>query len=488
MHHLPVELYRVNQVRRLDRIAIEEYGIAGLELMNRAGLFIYNTIQANYPGRKRWAVFCGGGNNGGDGYVVARLALEAGIIIHVYSVVEGEHLKGDARLACQAYLSAGGSSQQFNPNAPIDEDLVVDALLGSGLDRPVAGLYAQAIASINAAAGPVISADIPSGLNADTGKVMGAAVKADCTLSLVALKQGLLTGDAPDYCGSIVFSDLGIPHPVFERELCSARRLTRVPFAKRSRCVHKGNNGHVLIVGGDHGFSGSVRLAAEAALRVGAGLVSLATRPEHAWMLNLNRPEMMCHGIVDANELIERIHHARVVVLGPGLGKQHWGQSLFDAVTQSRKPVVIDADGLNILSSRNLRRDDWVLTPHPGEASRLLYTSIADIEQDRFRAVSDLQKRYGGLVVLKGTGSLIANPKGIAISTTGNPGMATGGMGDVLSGVIGGLIAQGFSLQEAAERGVYIHGLAADLAAHADGERGLLAGDLMAYLRQLVNE
>ncbi|MDO8843027.1 NAD(P)H-hydrate dehydratase [Methylicorpusculum sp.] len=488
MQDLPIELYRVNQVKTFDSIAIEEFGIAGYELMTRAGLFILNTIKENYPDCRNWAVFCGGGNNGGDGYVVARLALEAGMNVSVYPVVDGATLKGDAGLAFEAYTFAGGTCKPFTPDCAVTEDLIVDALLGSGLDRPVTGSYEKAIEAINNSSCPVIAADIPSGLNADTGKVMGAAVKADYTVSLVGLKQGLFTGDAADFCGTILFSDLDIPHQVYERQACSARRLMRVPFVKRSRCAHKGKNGHVLIVGGDYGFSGAARLAAEAALRTGAGLVSVATRPEHAWTLNLDRPEIMCHGIADAYQLSERIKQASVIVLGPGLGSQLWGRSLFDAVLQSDKPIVLDADGLNFLSRATIHRDNWVLTPHPGEASRLLTASIAAIEADRFYAASEMQKAYGGLVVLKGAGSLVANTKDIAISPTGNPGMATGGMGDVLSGVIGGLIAQGFSLQESAEQGVYIHGLAADLAAQAGGERGLLARDLMPYLRRLVNE
>ncbi|MCD2448947.1 NAD(P)H-hydrate dehydratase [Methylicorpusculum oleiharenae] len=488
MQDLPIELYRVNQVRTFDRIAIEEYGITGYELMSRAGDFIFNTIVSNCPDCRNWAVFCGGGNNGGDGYVVARLALEAGINACVYPIVDGAALKGDARLAFEAYTLAGGIFKPFTPDSALETDLIVDALLGSGLDRPVSGLYAKAINAINASASPVIAADIPSGLNADTGKVMGEAVKADYTVSLVGLKQGLFTGDAADFCGTILFSDLDIPQQVYERQHCSARRLMRIPFARRSRCAHKGVNGHVLIVGGDYGFSGAVRLAAEAALRIGAGLVTVATRPEHALTLNLDRPEIMCHGISDAYQLSERIKRASVIVLGPGLGSQLWGRSLFDAVLQSDKPIVMDADGLTILSRGTVHRDNWVLTPHPGEASRLLTASIAAIEADRFYAVSEMQKAYGGIVVLKGAGSLVANKTDIAISPTGNPGMASGGMGDVLSGVIGGLIAQGLSLQTAAEQGVYIHGLAGDLAAQAGGERGLLAGDLMSYLRQLVNE
>ncbi len=251
----------------------------------------------------------------------------------------------------------------------------------------------------------------------------------------------------------------------------------------RDRCAHKGNYGHVLIVGGDCGYSGAARLAGEAALRVGAGLVSVATRTEHAGLMNLNRPELMCHGVETAGQLVALLEKASVIVIGPGLGQSDWAKELFVATIKAQKPLIIDADGLNLLARSPVTNFDWILTPHPGEAARLLNCSTAEIQQDRFAAVSAIQAKYGGIAVLKGAGTLIASEDEIAVSTTGNPGMASGGMGDVLAGVIAGLLAQGLSPKNAAQQGVYLHGLAADLAAAKDGERGLLASDLMPCLR-----
>ena len=228
-------------------------------------------------------------------------------------------------------------------------DVIVDALLGTGLDRPVTGLYALAIQVINKSAAHVVAVDSPSGLNADTGNVMGCAVKADCTVTFIGLKQGLLTGQAADYCGEIFYASLAVPDAVFQAFL-SAVRVVKTPLPRRDRCSHKGNYGHVLIVGGDLGYSGAARLAGEAALRVGAGLVSVATRTEHAGLMNLNRPELMCHGVETAGQLAVLLEKASVVVIGPGLGQSDWAKELFTATINAQKPLIIDADGLNLLA------------------------------------------------------------------------------------------------------------------------------------------
>lgn len=257
----------------------------------------------------------------------------------------------------------------------------------------------------------------------------------------------------------------------------------------RQRDASKGNFGHVLIVGGDYGYSGAVKMAGEAALRTGAGLVSIATRPEHAIVINVNRPELMCHAVHSNEELAPLLEKATVVVIGPGLGRSAWAQKLLYLVLKSDKDVVVvDADGLNLLAEKPVQKSNWILTPHPGEASRLLKKPIAVIQADRLSSAIELQKKYGGICVLKGAGSLIIGENEIpAICQAGNPGMATGGMGDVLSGVIGGLLAQGVPMLAAAKLGVLIHAMAGDLAAKEGGERGLLASDLMPYIRKLLN-
>lgn len=249
----------------------------------------------------------------------------------------------------------------------------------------------------------------------------------------------------------------------------------------RPRDYHKGNGGHVLVVGGDAGYSGAVRLAAEAALRVGAGLVSVTTRQETAWMMNASRPEIMCHTTL----LLEK---ASVVVIGPGLGQTPWARDLLKAVLASDKDLIVDADGLNMLAENPQKRSNWILTPHPGEAARLLKSTPVEVQSNRLAALQMLQKQYGGIIVLKGAGSLVGGADlSPVICAAGNPGMASAGMGDVLSGVIAGLAAQGLPLPIAAQCGVLIHAMAGDAAADA-GERGMIASDLMPYLRQLVNE
>jgi NAD(P)H-hydrate epimerase len=484
MQKLPINLYRSAQAREFDRIASQEHGIPGFELMSRAGAAVFQCIRHQWPNAQSIAVFCGGGNNAGDGYIVAGLALAVGLQVTVYSLTDPEQLNGDALSAYRNYSETQGATLPFQGDELIAADVIVDALLGTGLDRPVTGRYAQAIQRINQSSALVVAIDSPSGLNADTGSVMGCAVKAVCTVSFIALKQGLLTGQAADYCGEILYADLAVPAVVFQALTPSAVRVVNAPLPRRNRCSHKGDYGHVLIVGGDSGYSGAARLAGIAALRVGAGLVSVATRSEHAEFMNLSQPELMCHGVESAEQLAVLLKKATVVVIGPGLGQSDWAKELFRAAINAQKPLVIDADGLNLLACAPLINSNWILTPHPGEAARLLQCSNADIQQDRFAAVAAIQANYDGIAVLKGAGTLIASSDDIAVSTTGNPGMASGGMGDVLSGVIAGLLAQGLSLKNAAQQGVYSHGWAADLAAEKDGERGLVASDLMPYLRR----
>ncbi|MDO9104026.1 MAG: NAD(P)H-hydrate dehydratase [Methylovulum sp.] len=487
MYPLPTTLYRAADIKALEQCAIQEHGIAGLILMGSAGDAIFQCLKARWPDAMSIAVVCGCGNNAGDGFIVAALASAAGLRVTVYAVADPENLKDDALAAYRQYKAAQGRVVLFQPAQQLTADVIVDALLGTGLDRPVTGLYRAAIEAINASPAPVIAVDIPSGLSADTGNVMACAVKAACTVTFIGLKQGLFSGQAADYCGDIAYASLAVPDAVFQSLPSSVYRVQRESWPRRARCAHKGNNGHVLVIGGDAGYSGAARLAAEAALRVGAGLVSVATRAEHAALMNVHRPELMCHGVETAGQLEPLLAKIDVLVLGPGLGQSAWAKALFAVAVDAGKPVVVDADGLNLLAAKPMAKPDWILTPHPGEAARLLVCTTADIQQDRFAAAKAIQAKFGGITVLKGAGTLIASGHDLAVSTTGNPGMATGGMGDVLSGVIAGLLAQGRPVADAAQQGVYIHGWAADLAAANGGERGLLASDLMPYLRRLVN-
>jgi NAD(P)H-hydrate epimerase len=315
-------------------------------------------------------------------------------------------------------------------------------------------------------------------------------VRASATLCFIGLKAGCFTGKGRDYAGEVLWDGLGLPEALFTRVEPLAQRLDArclQGLTPRGRTTHKGECGHVLVVGGDYGFSGAARMAAEAAARAGAGLVSVATRAEHVDPLVGARPELMVHGITHAEALSPLLARATVIAVGPGLGRDDWGRSLLGKVLESSKPLVVDADALNLLAEETTRRERWVLTPHAGEAGRLLGCSSAEIEADRFTAAASLQASFGGVVVLKGAGTVVLDGSGrVGVCTLGNPGMASGGMGDVLTGVIAALLAQGWGVAEAARLGTCLHGAAADAAAQ-EGERGLLATDLMPHLRRLAN-
>lgn len=488
---LPRALYTSSQVRGFDRLAIEHYAISGETLMQRAGQAAFDLLTQRWPAARRIAVLVGTGNNGGDGFVIARLAHEQGRTVTVLQVGDRLQLAGDAAKHAARWASTGAGWIDFSA-IPRAADVIVDAMLGTGLARPVVGAFAAAIDAINAHAAPCLALDMPSGLHADSGVVMGRAVRADATVTFIGLKQGLFTADGPDCAGTVVFDALEVPAAVYASSVLSARRLDwhkqRDALTRRRRNVHKGHFGQVLVVGGNLGLGGAGLLAASAALRTGAGLVSLATRPQHVPATIARRPEIMAHGLDDPDALAPLLQHAGVIVVGPGLGRDAWAVALFEQVLDAARPMVVDADALHLLAAAPRRRDDWVLTPHPGEAAALLDVCTAEIGAQRFDAVDALQRRYGGSVVLKGVGSLVANADASppALCSDGNPGMASGGMGDVLSGIIAALLAQGLDVRAAAESGVCLHAAAGDLAA-AEGERGLLAGDLIAALRPLVN-
>ncbi|MEE8119053.1 MAG: NAD(P)H-hydrate dehydratase [Gammaproteobacteria bacterium] len=492
MNNLPRHAYGATDVREFDRRAIEDYGVDGLELMQRAGQAAFDRLRANWPGVRRLIVLCGPGNNGGDGYVVATLALKAGMDVCVMAITPVEKLGGDAQHAYELFVADKGSVQALDFSRVAAADIIIDAMLGTGLQRPLEGQYDAAVRAVNESKRPVLALDIPTGLNADTGAVHGRCVIAKATVTFIALKAGLLTGAGPGVCGSLYYHDLRVPREIFRDTAPRVEILDAGTFhavlGKRPRTAHKGDNGHLLVIGGNLGMPGSVRMAGEGALRVGAGLVSVATRNEHAAIVNATRPELMVRGVADAAALTELVSRASVIALGPGLGRDEWAEALYDAALHTSLPLVVDADGLNILAGRTDKRGNWVLTPHPGEAARLLGCDTKSVQEDRIAAVSAIADKFNAVVVLKGAGSLVssADVAPIFCCTQGNPGMATAGMGDVLTGVIAGLLAQGLSLDDAAKLGVYLHALAGDAAAGKQ-ERGLVATDLMPHLRKLVN-
>jgi len=476
------DLHTVEHVRAIERDALAASG--GQELMRRAAMAAWDALQRHWPQAGRIAIHCGPGNNGGDGFLLAMLAREAGWAVDVVAL--GETSRGDAAPAREAWLSAGGRITPWSDGSTLPPAAVhVDALFGIGLDRAPDADTARLIEAINASGRPVLALDLPSGLLADSGACPGAAIRADVTVTFIAHKRGMHTGRAADHVGVLELATLGVAAGA---QVPDARLLAPDALPPRARGAHKGDNGHVLVIGGDEGMAGAVRLAGEAALRTGAGLVSVATRAAHAVALNATRPELMVRAVDGPQTLAPLLERASVLALGPGLGQGAWGHALWLTALDAGKPTVLDADGLNLLA-REPRpfAGPAVITPHPGEAARLLGVSVAEVERDRFAAVRALARRCGAVAVLKGVGSLIADANGrLDVCPWGNPGMASGGMGDLLTGIIAALLAQGCTPWQAACLGVGLHARAGDLAA-IHGERGLLASDLLAPLRQLGN-
>lgn len=492
MQVLPTNLYRGSQVKILDRTTIEQYKMPGATLMAHAGRSAYQLLKQCWPEARNIAVMCGIGNNAGDGYVLARAAHEAGLEVSVFQVGDRSRLPADALSASQVMQKIGCELRNYEGQSLFGFDVVVDALLGLGINGEVKDHWHSAIEAINLSKVPVLAIDMPSGLHPDVGLAMGIAVRASVTLTYIALKQGLFTAQGPEYAGEVHFQDLGVPKAVYDTLVPSAYLMQyhhdrQRHLKPRRRSAYKSQFGHVLVIGGDNGMSGAAQMAATAAARSGAGLVSVASRARHAVLLGSQQPELMCHGVETAQELEPLLQKASVIAIGPGLGQGEWGQQLLQQVLDAPQALILDADALGLLAKKPLARGNWILTPHPGEAARLLNCSIADIESDRFHAIRELQKKYRGVIVLKGAGTLIVGEnERIYICGDGNPGMASGGMGDVLTGIITGLKAQGMDPLQAAQVGVCLHGAAGDAAA-IEGERGLLASDLYPHIRRLAN-
>lgn len=496
---LPKALYRAAQVRELDRLATDKAGIASAVLMSRAGRAAFQALYTQWPDVQSITVLCGGGNNAGDGYVVAALSAQKRIAVRVLWLCPPDELSGVAR---QAYDYA---CQEGVLMVPFDEaelgdpafaaGVFVDALLGIGAKGEVRPAYAVAIHWLNRLAGPVLALDIPSGLCADTGAELGVAVQADVTVTFIGCKQGLLTGKGPALVGRLLFDDLGVPADVLTAlppasERCQLSRLLAA-LPPRQADAHKGQFGHLLVIGGDRGLGGAAAMAAEMAARSGAGLISVATQPEHVAPLLARLPEAMTVGVASGQELEPHLARPNVLAIGPGLGRSSWSEQMLQQAAKTGLPMVVDADALNLLAKGRVlseaRRANWILTPHPGEAARLLNITTAEVQADRFAAVTALQARYGGVVVLKGAGTLITDGERTWLADVGNPGMATGGMGDILTGLIGALLAQGLKPDVAAQLGVCLHGVAGDMAAEDEGQRGILPTDLIPYVRELLN-
>lgn len=493
---LPNKLYSCEQTQQLDQLATAEYGLSGIILMKRAGRAAFEFARARWSDNKSWLVLCGGGNNAGDGYVFAALAAQRGHQVRVLAVSDPLKLKGEAAAAYQYAVQEKVVVNPYHTEQLTFEEpsVVVDALLGTGLRGDVRADYAAAIAAINETLLPVLALDVPSGLCADTGAVLGSAVKATATITFIGCNLGLLTGAAPAHTGDLVFDDLAVPPSLYEDVEAVAANVDRQSLMQllpeRAADAHKGQFGHVMVIGGDRGYGGAAILATEAALFSGVGLASLATQADHISAALVRRPEVMALGVPSGQELEPHLKRPDVLVVGPGLGQTPWSEQMLQQALTSGKSMVLDADALSLLAQGRIlmpAHQQWILTPHPGEAARLLGVSTADIQNSRPAAVRQLQQKWGGVVILKGAGTLIYDGAALVVAKVGNPGLATGGTGDVLSGVVGALVAQGLPLMQAAQLAVCLHGDAADLAVAETGTAGLLAAELAPYLRELVN-
>lgn len=486
-------LYDIEALRLIEAGAAARLG-DGHALMAQAGERAWRELLLGWPAAQGIVVVCGPGNNGGDGYVLARHAHESGRDVLVCRQQAHAPQGPAAARACADYAGAGGRVQEWQGTLP-PADLIVDALFGIGLSRAPDAASTGLIEAMTADPAPVLALDVPSGVDARTGAVPGAAVEATRTVEFIAPKAALRTGAALDFTGQLALAVLPLAAAELAVGRVRAARCAEDDLAQwlpaRRRDSHKGRNGRVLCVGGDLGHGGAVVLAADAALHAGAGLVEVATRAAHLPALLARRPEAMVH-VSESDtdeEAAATLARSSVVALGPGLGQAGWGAAWFARALACGVPLVLDADALNVLARRGGRLPpDTVITPHPGEAARLLDTQPAKIQADRFGAADALCKRHGCVVVLKGAGTLVAAPgKVVRLIDAGNPGMAVGGMGDLLTGVIAALRAQGLGPFDAATCGALLHALAGDRAASALGQRGLLPSDLLPHLRRLAN-
>lgn len=486
---LPVALYTAAQVRELDARLIAG-GTLGFELMQRAAHAAWRALRRRWPDAGAVTVLAGRGNNAGDGYLVAALAQRAGWQVRVLAVGDVQALQGDAAQALAEARGCGVSVEPWHAAVAL-QGVLVDALLGTGISGAVREPYAGAIAAINASGLPVLAIDLPSGLCADTGQVLGQAVRADLSVTFIGLKLGLFTAEGPDRVGTLVFDDLQADPGIVAQVASEAVRLDHGSLARiapRAPTAHKGSFGQVLVIGGDLGTGGAALLSAEAALRGGAGMVSLATRPEHVTASLVRRPEIMCSGVESTYSLTTLVERADVLVVGPGLGQAPWGRSLLSLAAQCGLPQVWDADALNLLAAGGVQLPTGcVITPHPGEAARLLQCTVAEVQGDRPAAARELARRYACVALLKGAGTLIAAPDGrLALCDRGHPAMASAGLGDVLAGLIGALVAQDLTPFEAACLGAWLHAAAG--ARLGEQGRGLAAADLIPVIRQLLEE
>jgi NAD(P)H-hydrate epimerase len=514
-YRLAMKIATAQQIRNIDRRAIREFGIPGPVLMENAASAVLAEMEAFFEGLAgvRVGIVCGKGNNGGDGFALARRLRIRGVAVRVALMAPFASVKGEAKINLAVLRKMDIEiTQNASPRSLEDiiswSDILVDALLGVGLSSPIAGPYARAVDMINTSGRPVVAVDIPSGIDADTGAVMGAAVRADLTVTMALLKRGLVLHPGAQYAGRVRISDIGIPSEVLEKEKIAVSLLSSgfidgllVP---RQPDAHKGDFGHLLVVAGSPGKAGAAVMAARGALRCGAGLVSVATPNGLVPVIQSQLPEAMCVPSVESiegtlgmgseAELLNVTNRMSACAIGPGLSTHHETvKAVRSFIQRLPVPAVIDADALNALVGftdiLKRARAPLVLTPHPGEMGRLAGISTDAVQKDRITVASEFARKHNVTLALKGANTVVATPAGaVFVNTTGNPGMASAGTGDALTGMIGGFLAQGYGAYVAACLGVYVHGLAGDLAAQDKGEMGMIAGDLIEKIPHAIKK
>jgi NAD(P)H-hydrate epimerase len=500
------------EMQKIDKLAIHEFNIPSLLLMENAGKSVYEEIIKHFPDvkNKTIGIFCGKGNNGGDGFVTANYLLKDKINIKVFLLGKKNEVAGDAKVNLRKLIKEGVHIHEINTVADVeklneytkDVDIVVDAILGTGFRGAALGLVGRVIDFINNMKKPIVSIDLPSGVNADTGEVLGACIKADITVTLGLPKTGLIFYPGIKYAGKIIVKEIGYPKEIFEKEKSTFELLessfVKEKLPKRELNVHKGSVGKLLIIGGSRGYTGAVLLAAYSSLRTGVGLVTVGipaslssiieTKLVEAIKLPLPETKDNSISLSAEKNILNALANHDVLAIGPGLGrnKETW-QLVRKIIDKTDKPTIVDADGLNaiaqdveILSKIKSKRLKLILTPHPGEMARLINSTQDVVQTRRVDFAKEFAQKYNVILVLKGFHTVIASPLGlVSINPTGNPGMATAGMGDVLTGMISSLVAQGMDLYDAACCGVYLHGLAGDIAKEKYTEYGLIASDVI---------
>ncbi len=516
-----MKLATAKTIKTIDHAAVSKYGMRSVQLMENAGAGVAAVIVKELGKRiegRRVAIIAGKGNNAGDGYVCARLLANMGARVTVFSLASSNELKGDCLLNERIWRKMSGEVRSISTGAPLRNErnesslkhaaIIVDAIFGTGLSSPISGTYAEAIRHINGLGKKIISVDIPSGIDATTGAILGIAVKATVTVAMAMPKLGTYIYPGREYAGQLETIDIGCPACLLTDETIKENLVTGQWVAGILRTIqrrpesHKGSFGHVLVVGGSHGKTGAPYMAAMGAMRTGAGLATIALPKSLEAAMSAKTTEVMTLGLPDEKDgplgaeaidvVIKAMRHKAAICIGPGLGLSAGSSSLvLSMIERARAPVVIDADGLNAMTSSiavlKKAKASLILTPHPGEAARLLGVDVAAIQSDRVGAARTLAERTGAIVLLKGASSVIAAPNhDIYIVPTGNPALATAGTGDVLSGVIAGLLSQGVSPVEAAVSGAYLHGLVADDYKTLHGDTGMIATDLLHLMPSVI--